>query len=432
MHTLQGFLCISKYADNAASGIAPIGELSKYSSSFSKDIKFFHNDIRPEATIHLFSSLLEGNTSYVEPVSDQLSYMQRIGEWLIANAETGVTPSSQTEFLSLLDLDFKDLPGVFQIGQIIEFRGFFYPSYVEYSQDGWTFKLWLNDDAFKSQYVPFEILPIMPVEVVDSLTQGRTEVEALLNALTPTTLMDKARDVEGVLPSTVTRSLTVEWVDSADSSLKLPISFAVVIYGRGGDNIDSIKQAIGDYILANSSFDRSVWVKILPDIFNPNEMLVIPHWDTVLDAYDPLSDDIYSSTIKPDAIFRTATNNIPLLSTDHILKSVVLVPTVWRGILCSVVPNEPLLGDPLMTFEDVYPDYFVCEIGGDAFHRMTEVTRILTNTLMTLLTVAENYNDYTILPTGVSRVKRGDREFLAIDLRDYMIYVQTKRNYNAG
>jgi hypothetical protein len=106
-----------------------------------------------------------------------------------------------------------------------------------------------------------------------------------------------------------------------------------------------------------------------------------------------------------------------------------MVPTLWRGIVMSAVPHESATDDPSFTFDQLYPDYILAETTSTDFHRMNQATRDVVIIIFGLLTYAEQYNDYFVLPEGYSRTVRTNREFITASLNGYLYHALTKRSY---
>lgn len=426
----KAFVTKTNFADNESNATAPVGELSKIARSFSRDIKVFPNPSVPEIILNMFSAHDTSNPdAYVPPSEDDLTEMQSVAEWVITRGDLKLAPSDLPSYIDSITGHFVNMDGQFSVGNLVQLDGGWFASSVSYESAGRNWRLWFGDAEFRAQYDEYYIETVFPVDNIDELHREYAHVQALLEQSTSTTMLSKIMQIEKEAPSTINKGQDYTWTDQSDASIRLPISFAVVIYGNAGNNIDVIREAIVQDILSKSIYDRSAWAKVLPELFSPNEMVFVPYWNSPLESYDPLEDDIYQSAVAPDDIKQLALDFTPNFSPAHIEAKVSLVPTLWRGIVMSAVPHEPANDDPSPTFSQLYPDYMLAKTTDPDFHRMEEPTREVVVIIFNLLTYAERYNDYFVLPENYSRTVRSGKEFITISHNGYLYHALTKRSY---
>jgi len=429
MLEIKAFVTKTTYANNESNATAPIGELSKISRSYSRDIKLFPNPTEPEILINLFSAHESGTTEYTSPSQDDLDLMQTIAQWVMSQGDLKLAPSDLPSYIDSITGHFIEMTGEFSVGNLVQMNGGWFASSVSYVTDSGSWKLWLGDAEFQAQYDEYHVETVFPVDNIDDLHRDYVYVQGELAKSTSTSILNKIVAIEKEAPSTVNKGEDYTWHDKSSSITTLPISFAVVIYGKAGDNVDVIRESIVSDILAQSNYDRSSWAKVLPELFSPNEMVMIPYWQSVLESYDPLEDDIYRSVVHPDRIKQLALDFTPNFSPVHIAEKVNQVPTLWRGIVMAVTPHEPADDKPSPEFGVLFPDYILTRTTDTDFHRMNEPTREVAALIYSLLTYAEKYNDYFALPEGFSKTVRNNREFITYSLNGYLYHALTKRSY---
>lgn len=427
----KAFVGVTTYSDNSANTVAPVGELSKLSRSFSRDIKLYPNPDNQTILLNLFASHDDSSSDYLEPSVEVMAEMQKIAKWVIAQGDLALAPTDLPSYIDSLTGHFVDMTGAFNVGELRTYGDGSYASSVGYVTETYSWKLWFADDSFQAQYDEYHVETVFPVDDIDDLHREYPHVQGLLEKATSTVMLDKIRQIEIDFPSTINKGEDYTWHDLADSATTMPISFAVVIYGKAGDNVDVIREAIVRDILAVSRYDRSAWAKVLPELFSPNEMVFIPFWEAVLDAYDPLNDDIYRSTFFPDEITNLAVHYTPNFSPSHIRSFHNAVPTLFRGIVMAATPHEPLDDKESPAFCVMYPDYILTDSLSPDFHRMSEKTRAMVNNINYLLRYAEEYNDYYVLPAGFSRTVRSNFEFITLNFDGYLYHALTKRSFGA-
>tara|TARA_B100001057_G_scaffold463613_1_gene517976 strand:+ start:195745 stop:197061 length:1317 start_codon:yes stop_codon:yes gene_type:complete len=428
----KAFVSVTTYANNENDATAPVGELSKISRSFSQDNKVYPNAESPEILLNMFSGYdVAAPEVYLPPSEDDLAEMQMVAEWVINRGDLKLAPSDLPSYIDSITGHFIGMTGEFSIGNLVEYRGGYFASSVRYATAGRVWRLWFSDAEFRVQYDEYQIKTVFPIDNIDDLHRNYSDVSELLRGSTSTKMLSKIMQIERDAPATINKGQDYTWHDQSDTTITLPISFAIVIYGRAGDNIDVIREAIVKDILAVSNYDRSAWAKVLPELFSPNEMVFIPYWNSPLESYDPLEDDIYQSSVRPNAIVQMALDYTPNFSPGHIQDKVVLVPTLWRGIVMSAVPHEPANDDPSPTFTEMYPDYILAKTTDTDFHRMNVSTRDVVSIIFNLLKHAETYNDYTVLPEDYSRTERAGKEFITVSYDGYLYHALTKRSCEA-
>ena len=425
----KAFVTVTTYADNQSNATAPIGELSKICRSFSRDIKLFSNVSRPEKLINLFSSHETNLTDYVEPSQIIMTEMQAIANWVVSRGDLKLAPTDLPSYIDSITGSFIGMTGEFSVGNLVQYNGGWFASSVSYESATYKWKLWFSDTHFNVQYDEYHVETVFPINDIDELHSDYFNVQSLLEKSTSTTMLSKIMAIESDAPATINKGEDYTWHSLSDSATKLPISFAVVIYGKAGDNVDVIREAIVRDILAVSRFDRSAWARVLPELFSPNEMVFIPYWNSVQESYDPLEDDIYRSVIQPESIIALALEFTPNFSPAHIEGHVNLVPTLWRGIVMAATPHEPADDTDSPMFNQMYPDYMLASTTDIDFHRMNQDTRDVVGIIFSLLTYAERYNDYFALPEGYSRTVRVNREFITVSMNGYLYHALTKRSY---
>jgi hypothetical protein len=425
----KAFVTVTTYADNDSNATAPIGELSKIGRSFSRDVKLFPNYERPEILLNLFSSHETASLDYVVPSTIALNEMHLVANWVITQGDLKLAPTDLPSYIDSITGNFIDMAGNFSIGNLKQMNGGYFTSSISYVSDTHSWKLWFSDMDFQAQYDEYHVETVFPIEDIDDLHNDYSTVQALLNQSTSTTMLSKIMTIEKDAPSTINKGEDYLWHSLSDGDITLPISFAIVIYGKAGDNVDVIREAIVNNILTESNYDRTAWAKVLPELFSPNEMVFIPYWKSVQESYEPLEDDIYLSVVHPLRLTQLALDFTPNFSPEHIRDKVTMVPTLWRGIVMSAVPHESATDDPSFTFDQLYPDYILAETTSTDFHRMNQATRDVVIIIFGLLTYAEQYNDYFVLPEGYSRTVRTNREFITVSLNGYLYHALTKRSY---
>jgi hypothetical protein len=105
MYELKGFSSIDTLVSNVTGVVAPIGELSTYSSTFSKEKKIYPSTLNAYITLKTFSSLssLYGDIS---PPVTIVDLAHTILDWIYTRQMSSVVVETKLQFLTALSGNF--------------------------------------------------------------------------------------------------------------------------------------------------------------------------------------------------------------------------------------------------------------------------------------------------------------------------------------
>ncbi|MCT7475912.1 hypothetical protein N5V81_13095 [Escherichia coli] len=136
--------------------------------------------------------------------------------------------------------------------------------------------LWFADEDFNQDYTGFEIEVQMPILPVDTFLAVKSVVEKAMEGFNLPDHHNKINELADGYPYTsLITNIIYTWHDQEDL-IHSSIPMSVIIYGRAGRNPSRIKQALRDYILANSSFTVALGVKVFPEIFTTTKFTIVP------------------------------------------------------------------------------------------------------------------------------------------------------------
>ena len=279
MFIFKGFALIQSLASNVPGQVAAIGELSSMCSTYAKEKGIYWTSAANNVGVVSFTCKL--NTTNVELGIVQRDVMLSVMEYLINSiAIPDATQSTKNIILADLNSVFNPNLSSFTIGNIVSSNGVRLPEWISWSSGTVgqqnSFKIWTADASFASQYDDYEIIVVPPVANLDTLFAGPAQVGLAMSNIDVPTLMDNTQLAKNGYPETVTRTKSFDYTGGATPIKTL---WNVVIYGKAGDNLVAIQEAVANYILANATNKtRNDWSGILPDIFKHSEFTIIPEW----------------------------------------------------------------------------------------------------------------------------------------------------------
>ena len=181
------------------------------------------------------------------------------------------------------------------------------------------------------------------------------------------------------------------------------VPMSVLIYGRAGMNPSRIKQALREYILANSNNGVIEWVKVFPEIFTTTKFTIVPGWsirgipnqEDIAAQYSPLLPyDFQVKAITTFGAWETLTvaqknnNKVPMPETD-----VCHLPSVYKS-LGAIAIAGPENDVRKATLHDIIPDYALIGTLNPDISRMSKTTSEWVDLYFRAMIAAEEYHPY--------------------------------------
>lgn len=280
------------------------------------------------------------------------------------------------------------------------------------------FKIWFALENFLVEFPYRDIYvfgPVPPTEIDILLSSNYKELTARFAEETAAKLEARIQKVIGdnVVPYTWRNVLSYDIYDLINTPQTTKGDWTIILWGNPLDAEDAINEAIKDCILANSKKSESDWEPVVPDIFNPLEFFLIPHWDNVGlvnattkgSTYSPITAFLNGDTL--------AQKYADFYDSSFIKSSLQFVPHNYKSLGISVV-GKPKNNLNQTTFSSVYPDYQIIPASDSQVGMMSEVTAEAVERLETILSSAEVATDSAILAAGVNKVTRKDRLYVSL------------------
>lgn len=428
MYVIKGFATHAAFTNNTPGSIHPIGELSQYSKSFSKDVGLY---ISPVAdNIQLNAYLTQNNGVNIQLSEDHKTKVLTIIKAIYARTISAGGEIYGDELENLLLAQHASIGTEFTAGPIVNDGQYWIPSYMEWkiANVDSLVRIYFSNPAFELEYDEFSITVVPPLDVLDDFFKHPTTVKALLASRDHAETIEIVQIAKNNKPETILRADIFNYINPTVNADKTPTNWTVLIYGPAGNNIDSIKDALVDYVLANSTHTRDEWTKILPDLFKRTEFLVLPQWTEYAIENRAIEAGINSPIanlkktmefIKANA-FNYADVHVDLYADvfTHPYKSLSV------GLIGSIENRDSLFG-----IRQCFPDFIAVNTASHDFDRMSKETRDWAEILSEMLILADSANRYTTLPVRYTKVQRNGKWFIVRSYLNIHYLVSMKSNY---
>lgn len=432
MYILKAFCQIGALIDNTVDTYAPIGELSDRAKTYGRNKEILTSAAAPGYGLTGFSSKKDGKDVQIDAVlgNNLLLVCKWAYEQAVANKFTSSTESFRTAFLQQWQTKYS----IHTIGAMATAKAnMWFPTMIEIrdiKDDDLQYKIWFSTTVFEQQYDEYHIEIVPPVEELDVFFLGRNSVNAALAAFTHEIKMERVQAIQEVYPETYISGPMYEWydpVDPTDKTRRIQTFWTPMVYGIAGNNVDAIKEALRDYILANSSHTKDEWAAIFPEIFTSTEFIFVPMWNKYAIPNRVLEAGMYASSVnlnyaKEEVLRLVRGDNYTDAYMDGNME---LFGAAHKAITIGVV-GGPHNRDGITTFGQRYYDYINVDTTGVDFGRMNPETRRMVLTLAEMLIVAEDMTPDSAVPVKFNRLVRDGVLFVSCTLDRFQLIVVSK------
>ena len=440
MITIKGFGINANLANNTKDVVNEFGELSAWSSTYSTDRTIHYDDAKNGIVLTVFSAKNDESqdATYTIPV-ELKTHILKVIKWTYDKCLNKGAEVYAHELLNDLIEAFQTEAETFKSGNIVkDINDNWMPQWLSWKQKGApeaNIKIWFSDDSFRRTYDEYEIVVVPPVKVLDDFFKVSNKVKTILSARDYSTRIDDIQTAKMEKPETFIRTEMFRYVDPLNKEDKTPTHWDILIYGEGGNNIDSVKDAIIDYILKNSKHTRDEWAEILPDIFKRTEFILQPNWGAYALPNRVTEAGIYSPFTVISQTFDELKKYTGTIPDGHIKEHMQSFTHPYKSIsIVSTSSNENR--DNLFKLSDVFNDYIAQSSTSQDFNRQREKTRDWAEKISKMLILAEEMTPFSDIPRGyigkssnLTRLIRDGKLFLVMNFENIHYLIVAKYNY---
>lgn len=413
MLTIKGFCTRRLQADNQLGKVATFGELSTYARTFAKDIGVYSIASVDAIELNVFSHKLDGqynntlSTAFVEIIV-------QMTQWIYDKSLTVSSGTSKNDYLTDILNNFHGLILNPNVGLIKSAEGRTMPEWFSFSlvnsQDN-DIKIWLSSAAFERDYDEYDITVVSPLLHVDTLFRPVAEIRSALATSTLSDQMDKVQAVKNRTPETILKVESIQYFNPQDPNITIDTTWYVLIYGPSGNNSESIKNAIIEYILAQSNEPETSWKQILPYLFKVTRMFVLPRWEKMAIPNRQAYAGIYSPISAVTESITYAKAALPGLANTFVENNLEITHHKYRAISLLCCGGEDN-AQSKFKLSDYIPDYIAESTNTQDFNRMSESTKQWSVMMEEMLIIAEAGDNSIQLPIHTRRLNVGGVKYI--------------------
>ena len=433
MKIIQGFVTFSKFVNNTPGQISPIGELSTWSRTYSKEKGEYADSGVPGYLLTTFKVLDQESGMSVSLTDSEAKEILEVVREVELYGTRNTRPYDPVDFRNSILANFYGRISGFEIGQFVDNGTLAVPEHMSWTStahNGNQIKVWLADAAFSDQYSDYSITVIPPVTNVQVLVGDFKEAEREIVNRTVAEMGDIMQEEKLLHPETYLRIFTFMLHNKHDVSQTVETHWPVLIYGKSGDTIDAVLDAITEYVRMNSSAPDQVWGLVLPELFKRTEFVMVPRWDKMAVPNLTEISGLYSSLLNASESIAFVKNNITFYNPSYTEQNVTLMPHPYKQVMLAVVNGEKNI-ESKRTIQMVYPDYIPVASTSPDFSRMKVKTREWVLFLDDLIIMAEVATPLTTLPQTMRRTIRNGKLFVSavFDGVNYMVAAKSNDFY---
>lgn len=430
---VKGFVTVNDYVNNVPGRTSAICELSTWSRTYSKEKGEYLNDTLPGYRLTTFKTVdtQTGNETVV-PVNLAKHIMLMVYE-SITYAKAHIRPYDPNDFRNSIVTTFFQKISNLQFGNFVDNGQIALPEWVSWTSlenANAQVKIWLSDLAFQDQYDESQIVVIPPIETVDHFFNQYNVALTEIKSRTLQELSDTIQLAKTDNPETYVRLLEFDFYNILNVEQKNKCTWAVLIYGKVGDNIDSIKDALVDYIISHSTHTKAEWELRLPDIFKRTEFALLPRWDKI--SIENLTDlsSLYSSILSPTECIQFAKNSISFYQASYVETHVEVFPYDYKALSVVAVPGPTNVVGSQKLYE-MFSDYIPVPSTSPDFNRMEIKTRDWALFIEKLLIIAETATEFTSVPYYAHKQYKDGKLYISgmFDNVNYLVAAKSNSFY---
>lgn len=418
---VKGFVNIRSLLSNDPGVISQYGELSPIGYTYAREKGCYQHSTLKNYELITFLSL--NNNIPTVLTQSQVNQAIAVVDYLRTYISVRNPPFSINSLKEAILTRFPNQINNLDFGNLTDTM----PQWISWTDanDQTDYMLWFNDEAFRNQFDNYEIKVIPALADLTKFFLAANFVQVEVASETADKLAARMETAKAGYPETVLKVIEFNYTSPTNPNNTIKTYWGVLIYGAAGDNIDSIKDAIIDYIATHSNHTEAEWQVIFPDIYKRTEFFFIPQWDNIAIPNMLTTEGIYSQVVDPLAIIDRAIAELPTYQQAWIRSNTRLVPVSYKEIMLSVT-NGVNNVDGKRDFKTLYPDYLAIPSVSLDFNRMQLATQEVVESLHDMVVYAETMTRYTFLPVGMKRIYRNNKYYLAKQMQGINFIVLPK------
>lgn len=433
MYTFKGFAVITSLASNSAGVIAPIGELSPISLTFSKDIVQLLSDAADTKSVSVYGFSSKSNQTPIATPLVISKICTDVTQWVHTRQSSLPSTDTKDDFYNSITAEFSERIVSLTCGDMITAtNGKSYPSYIkfktsDYAADDNLCTIWFSNSTFEIEYDEYSITVVPPIENIDVFFSTYSTAVAQINAMDFAKKLEFIQRIRSSNPETIVTSNDFVFYNATNSAAYVNTNWTYLIYGPKGNDPDAIKQATIAYLQANSTRELGSWKTIFPDIFKSTEFIIIPKWNNYSIDEMTLQAGIYSPIINlKNEIAYAKAHIVTDYSSSHIENNLFAMSHPYKSLTLLVI-GGPDNGPAKQAINQVFKDIIAVSSTSNDFSRMSSNTMQFLNYLAQMLVIAEQMTPATSIPNIYKTTVRDGISYLVLNYGGINYFVASKK-----
>lgn len=410
--------------------IAPVGELSKKSISFSKDINYL--SVAEGLTANVFYTKAFDASNAVSARTLDSDDKTNIKNVLKTYYDLIEASTAQLSIPSLVTTLSDTYPTISDISFESPVKSDTDKDYYGYFSFAFTvagikryYNVWCSDSIFQSTYpiTEYVVVPMFanlsrfwanPVAVIDDIESAN-----------PYDHMVRVQNAVGDFPPTGIFYDDYAYVDPGNASVTTNVKWAIIYYGNS-ISPDTIKQALVSYLTSNDTHTAAQWKTIFPDIFSNTKFVFYPLWSEYsIPNMQAGQTGIFKNNFNMKKLMQKAVSYFTDYTADEINNNLHYMPMPYKsiGVLSMPGKDNP---DTRLSIDAMFTDIINITSVSPDYNRMSVNTQDFLTLLNQCLVAGENFTNTTILPSKVYRVVRFNKTFIAFTYKSAEYIVAPK------
>jgi hypothetical protein len=212
-----------------------------------------------------------------------------------------------------------------------------------------TFNVYLTDGAIIQFYKEHEIIVAPPCANIDDLMVSSSLLKAAVEAGNDQGFFN---GLSYYAPTYIAKRR----VNRVSGESIETVTFSLLVYGEAGNNSELQREAIVDYITANTKLPITGWKQVYPSLWVSRINVVVPDWWSVAIQPTAMRDIIYSCGRNNQDVNEFVSRYLPQadMSKDSYRST---FPMPYKGIEVTVIFPTLTETGKLTDFHYEYPDY---------------------------------------------------------------------------
>lgn len=421
---IEGFVSKASYVKNESGVVNDFFELSPLALTYSKTVAEYQSDAYSDSIVTVFSATNPTNQFVVD--QPKIDKILEVVSKILLYKDTYTAPYNLPDFQNFVAAEMASTTNNLALGAIVIGMSESLPEWVSFtSEDGtWSAKLWINTTSFEAEYLGYTIVPVKPIDSLDSFFTSYSSSVGQLTSVNYN-VFDRITEAKGAFPETYVRGFYFSYVNPANPDQSTKVMWPVLVYGRNGDNIDSIKDAIADFVIANSTHTRLEWQAIFPEIFQRTEFLFLPRWDKVAIPNLTQLSALYSSIQEPLECVAYSKDKWDNIAAAWVENNLFMMPFDYKNIMLLGIPGTTNVAGA-SNIKLLFSDYIPEGTGTLDFNRMKIETKEWVLIMIALIHAAETASDSVGVANPMRKIIRDGITYVSRVYNNVNYMVATK------